>query len=40
MTVMMIDMNMNVDPRGASKSMPFYTSGFSLIAGVGAGVFV
>lgn len=40
MTVMMNGMDMNVHRCGASKSTPFYTSGFSLIAGVSAGVFV
>ncbi len=40
MTIMMNELDMSVHRRGASKSMPFYTSGFSLINGVGAGVFV
>ena len=40
MTIMMSGMDMCVHRRGASKSTPFYTSGFSLIAGVSAGVFV
>ena len=40
MTIMMSGIDMSVHRRGAFKSMPFYTSGFSLIAGVSAGVFV
>ena len=40
MTIMMSDMAKLVRRRGASKSTPFYTSGFSLSAGSSAGVVV
>jgi hypothetical protein len=40
MMIMQNDIDMTVHRRSASKNIPFYTSGFSLSAGVGAGVFV
>ena len=40
MTIAMRGIDMSVHRRGASKNIPFYTAGFSLMAGVRAGVFV
>ena len=38
--MMIMQIDMTVHRRSASKNIPFYTSGFSLSAGVSAGVFV
>lgn len=40
MITMMSGIDMNVHRGSVSKNTPFYTSGFSLSVGVGAGVFV